>query len=289
MSNKEKSFNWFTISKYRNEIFGIAIISVIIFHYCSDALKKLPVGTLRNLFETYYYVIGALGVEVFIFLSGMGLFFAMKKNPSTLNFYIRRLERILIAYTIWGGLFYWIKNIVLLKKGYAAMLEDFFFITFWRDGVINLWFVAFIIVAYLCFPVIYKCLKKENKYRTILYMVMLVIYFSGAEVLKQIFPGLFLNIRYAIYRIPIFITGVYCGNKIYEKEQSAILDKVIIISGIAINIIYVINKKHRIQALANFDLEYIRWIYPIALIIISVYIISLFRFCWFNNFLIATG
>lgn len=88
--------NWGTISKYRNELFGVAIISIITLHHFED----VGGGKL------YLNFIGAIGVDIFMFLSGMGLCFSMKKNSNIKDFYIRRIRRILPTYLLVAGLFY---------------------------------------------------------------------------------------------------------------------------------------------------------------------------------------
>ena len=49
---------------------------------------------------------GNVGVDMFLFLSGIGLWFSWMKNPSTKHFFIRRYLRIYPAWLIIACLYY---------------------------------------------------------------------------------------------------------------------------------------------------------------------------------------
>ena len=71
-----------SIEHYRNELMGIAIISIIVYH-C--------VGHIN--FPAFPLNYGFIGVDIFMFLSGYGLCFAIKKWKIK-DFYLRRLLRV---------------------------------------------------------------------------------------------------------------------------------------------------------------------------------------------------
>ena len=57
------------LSTYRNEIYGIAAIWIMLFH-----------GRIANIDATFPYLykilrLGNIGVDIFLFLSGIGIFF----------------------------------------------------------------------------------------------------------------------------------------------------------------------------------------------------------------------
>lgn len=167
--------DWSLLSMYRNEIFGLSIVGIIILHYVQILYNMNVGGRVGNLVKGYYNFIGSTGVEIFLFLSGMGLCFSMNKDSNIWRFYGRRFKRLLLPYTIWGGLFWIVKDMVLCKMGFGRVLYDFFFISFWRYGTSSLWFIAFIILAYMLYPMIHWCFRKENKFRTVLFILSLVI------------------------------------------------------------------------------------------------------------------
>ena len=100
--------NWNIFSKNRNAIYGVAIISIMIFHFFEDiANSNLSGGGLGFLGKLYNTFIGSVGVEFFVFLSGVGLYFSMSKDSNILHFFQKRIKRILPAYLM-VAIPYWI-------------------------------------------------------------------------------------------------------------------------------------------------------------------------------------
>lgn len=82
--------NWNIFSKNRNAIYGVAIISIMIFHFFEDiANSNLSGGGLGFLGKLYNTFIGSVGVEFFVFLSGVGLYFRCQKIPIFCIFFRR--------------------------------------------------------------------------------------------------------------------------------------------------------------------------------------------------------
>ena len=82
--------NWNIFSKNRNAIYGVAIISIMIFHFFEDiANSNLSGGGLGFLGKLYNTFIGSVGAEFFVFLSGVGLYFSMSKDSNILHFFRR--------------------------------------------------------------------------------------------------------------------------------------------------------------------------------------------------------
>lgn len=84
------------ISRFRAEQMGAAMLFVILFHVALD--RGDPFYGLRRC--------GNVGVDIFLFLSGVGLWFAWTKTPSVNHFYRRRLIRILPTWLICSTAFY---------------------------------------------------------------------------------------------------------------------------------------------------------------------------------------
>ena len=81
--------NWNIFSKNRNAIYGVAIISIMIFHFFEDiANSNLSGGGLGFLGKLYNTFIGSVGVEFFVFLSGVKRFqyFAFFSEENKENF-----------------------------------------------------------------------------------------------------------------------------------------------------------------------------------------------------------
>lgn len=67
------SFNLSLFSKYRTEIMGIAAIMIIIGHAEGN-------GVLMPWMMTKIIIQGGLGVDIFLFLSGMGLYYSLTSH-----------------------------------------------------------------------------------------------------------------------------------------------------------------------------------------------------------------
>lgn len=65
---------WSVFSNERSALYGISILSIIIFHYFEDLNASDFSGMLRSIGAVYLRIIGSVGVELFIFLSGISLF-----------------------------------------------------------------------------------------------------------------------------------------------------------------------------------------------------------------------
>ena len=96
MRYKIKDIELANISRFRGELMGAAMLFIILFH----------VGLPRE--DAFYGLrrMGNVGVDMFLFLSGIGLWFSWMKNPDTKRFFIRRYLRIYPAWLIIACLFY---------------------------------------------------------------------------------------------------------------------------------------------------------------------------------------
>ena len=101
--------SWKSLSKFRSEIMGLACLWVMLHHNVFDwpnALEPL------ERFALY----GNLGVDIFLLLSGVGLYYAWSKKPKLGDFYARRFVRVLVPYLIFA-LPYWAWRDLWLHKG----------------------------------------------------------------------------------------------------------------------------------------------------------------------------
>ena len=78
------------ISRYRGELMGIAMLFIILFHV-SLPRNDLFFGLRR---------MGNIGVDMFLFLSGIGLWFSWIKTPSARHFFMKRYLRVYPAWLI---------------------------------------------------------------------------------------------------------------------------------------------------------------------------------------------
>ena len=222
------------VSQYRSQLFGISIILIMIFHYFEHTVKDSPLHIVQLVGRGYNLLVGSIGVEIFLFLSGMGLYFSMTKTPDIRKFYQKRFQRILIPYLIWGGIFWFWKDILLHHETIGTFLLDYSTLSLWTSGNKNLWYVSFILVMYLLFPLLFMGLKGTCQYRSEIAWGGMFLIFAGTIALKYTAPELYTHIEIALYRIPIFLIGVYYGKSIAEKQEIGVMGLILPVLGIAL-------------------------------------------------------
>jgi len=200
------------ISRHRGAIMGFAAIWILVFHEWITVFDDHP-----TLFSVEYFIkaIGFCGVDIFLFLSGMGLCRSIKKG-SLPSFYLKRLKRVIVPFLIVAVLRAvtegW--DLVLFIKRVSGY--SFFAVNMYE----LLWFVPAILVFYLLFPLYHKLmeLSKDPTLFTcaalcVWLLITMISGYSGSEIIK---------IRYELYgftnRIPVFLIGILFGKR-SETEQ----------------------------------------------------------------------
>ena len=161
--------------------------------------------------------IGSVGVEFFVFLSGIGLYFSMTKDSNVLHFFFKRVKRILPAYIVVSILYWCLEDFIIKKNGLAAFIADISFVTFFMQGTRTFWYVLFILLAYLSYPWVYKFLHTELPEQLQL-LILIVIALIIQLLPKAIVPTLYTNIEILLGRFLIFFIGCWSGKKVYKNE-----------------------------------------------------------------------
>ena len=213
------------ISSYRSGIMGLSIISIMLFH---QYFVKSPV---LNIFHNYGY----WGVDVFLFLSGMGLVCSLESH-SLFVFYKRRFWRIMPACFLCGT----IKYIVFLLMGTSVVIiKNGLHIGWWSVMSLDLWYINTIILFYILSPILYKLLKY---YPVIIIMCILFSFFiCGLTIREQVgyeWMSVVGIIAWSIERLPVFILGMFLSmhknmphNKMMIISYISLLVAVFIIAG----------------------------------------------------------
>ena len=98
VTSKNNKLTYEIVSKYRTLLMGIAIITILIFHFVEDCHSANH--NYEGLIRLYKICIGSSGVDIFLLLSGFGLYYSFKKNDNIKEFYTKRFTKILIPYLI---------------------------------------------------------------------------------------------------------------------------------------------------------------------------------------------
>lgn len=174
-------------------------------------------GGVRFAGEIYNTFVGSVGVEFFIFLSGVGLYFSMTKDSRVCCFFQKRLKRILPTYLTVAVPYWIVVDIVCKQRGWTVFVADSSFVTFFAHGTRTFWYVLFIGFAYLTYPVVYKVLHtKHTEYFQLVVLIMTALLIQLIP--KITLPELHSNIEIMLGRFLIFSIGCWCGKKVYQNE-----------------------------------------------------------------------
>lgn len=227
------NFNW--ISKYRNELFGLAMLSIMFHHFCENYWQAVVDGTVisakigikGSFFLGYHTYVGSIGVEIFLFLSGMGLYYSYHKNPDLKRFYLRRMHRILVPYFLIAVPFWYIKDIILTHGTGMDFLKDLSFYTFFSRGVMSIWFIGLLIALYLTFPIMYALVGRDSRFSGLNLILIIAAVNFLMFVLNHRAPEFASNINIAMTRVPVFAAGTFMGKYIQRglriKWPSAVI------------------------------------------------------------------
>lgn len=206
---KTKVFNWNCINLYRVEIMGFAALIITVMHLFVSFYEDAQIPYLTILLKR-----GNIGVDIFLLLSGCGLFYSMEKSSDILYFYKKRIKRVLIPYAILS-LPYWLLLYWYVHKNLCQLLKDITLVSFWTQGITHYWFVAFILPVYLLYPWIYRLQKKNSDTILILCVFFVIISLSLALFARNTYD----RIEIAITRVPVFLMGSYLGEILQLKEN----------------------------------------------------------------------
>lgn len=166
------------LSKYRSQLMGLAIIAIVACHLT----PLYPVAPFIRL--------GSIGVEIFFFLSGMGLVYSYRRNSSPVQFYGRRALRILPSYYI---------VLFLNAVFYGASVfcwENVLMIGMFR------WFISTICLYYLLFPPYMALCRKVSPF-VVYFFICCAVAVCFACLQPWISPNWFA-------RAPVFFLGCLC-------------------------------------------------------------------------------
>lgn len=188
-----------TISKYRTELMGIAIIGVLIGHII--AFNGLYYPTLDSI---------AHGIHVpgFLFLSGFGLFYSLTKNSNIKDFYVRRFWRFYFP-------FFLIYLPFLLRTVLTGNFDLWRFFTrvttieFWLYGNTNgMWYIAISMALYIVTPLLFVWLSRDNK--SCVCKILLAIAFTiGINfTIRLLLPAYWNIVEIGLKQVPFFFFGM---------------------------------------------------------------------------------
>ena len=197
------------ISRFRAEQMGAAMLFVILFHVALD--RGDPFYGLRRC--------GNVGVDIFLFLSGVGLWFSWVKTPDVLRFYRRRLLRIVPTWIVVATAFYLPDYLGACRFSHSIvdLIGD---ITinwdFWLHDELTFWYVPAIMALYLVAPWYMRLVQSRPVYRWL--PLLMVIWCVMVQWVLPIHHAVG-HIEIFWSRVPIFFIGINFGEMVRTRRQ----------------------------------------------------------------------
>lgn len=211
------------ISRFRGEHMGAAMLMIILFHVALP--QSDPFFGLRR--------VGNLGVDIFLFLSGVGLWYSWTKNASSLPvdgeeltlrgflskwlmFYKRRLLRIYPAWLIIASIYYISHFDGTTLWSYIDLAGDILINwDFWFHDELTFWYIPAIMMLYLFAPPYMELIRRHPVYRwLVLVMVMWTALVQWVTPIHQAVG----HIEIFWSRVPIFFLGINMGEMVKRKD-----------------------------------------------------------------------
>lgn len=286
MTGSKKTFNLFAISEARNVIFGIATLWIGLFH--SDNLTMAQYTDNQFLIDAFRFIKGTgnTGVDMFLLLSGIGLFFSFSKDNRLGSFWKKRFMRVLPTAFLIAAFYFSFRYINgRFTSGLTYYVSRMTFTYFFWKGERVFWFISLILVLYLAFPVFYKIIERFRGLGTV-GLIVLAVAFTFA--LRAVAPGVYSNIEIALCRVPVFIAGIWMGKFVMEKREINKLWLLAFLAAAIAMLVLMFNYTDIIKSFVsgyNKDMEtmyifvyrYEGSILSIALVILDSYIITALR------------
>lgn len=198
--------NILLLSKHRSALMGVAILWIMLYHI--PAKGGIPIIT--QILE-----VGYGGVDIFLFLSGFGLFFSLSNKDTTLpQYYKKRFLRILPEFWI----FLIVDYVATMDFNMASLGELLYKATtigYWIPGTpYDLWYVSCILFFYLIFPFYFRAFESKGISAPVIAILLgfiLILVYAIIMVAKFDNKNVGGLIILTVSRIPIFFIGSVFG------------------------------------------------------------------------------
>lgn len=210
--NKLNVFNLGLLSRQRTFLMGVATIMIILCH-----IPKYGVnvdGLLR-----FILAYGNIGVDIFLFLSGLGCYYSLSKTKKLKAWYKKRFYRIFVPYTL-IQLPFWLYYIIIgdFNFFHEILIYSTFGFWVWHHGA---WYIALLIPLYALTPLIYRILYngRYKLFKTIFIIIFILILcnISIESVHDKPFYEILKNIQWTFVRVPSFVIGMALASLVKQN------------------------------------------------------------------------
>lgn len=206
--NKPAAKTWRILSEYRAELMGAACLLVMLGHFADN-------NTANGIYETSLFFrfasIGNVGVDIFLFLSGIGLYYSYERSSA--GFFKRRLFRVLIPYLIFAVPYYIWQEIAAGGK----FIPDILGVSFFTKGDVITWYIPAILIFYLIYPLLHRVFGAAGRLSRSSKFVLLSGGWAAVCILTmKFFPTFYGHTEIMLTRLIIFMAGCCCGKYVRD-------------------------------------------------------------------------
>ena len=221
MKTKKKKLSLSFLSKYRNELYGFAILWIMIFH--GYAILNIDYSFGRSVLKPIALLLnsGNVGCEIFFLLSGICLYFSFQKDNDYYSFIKKRLIKLYLTVWVIDGLFWIYKYLIIGHFDIFGFIPRIMLLQFFQNGDQTIWFISTILVFYLFYPYIYRFLfkKDDDKSPIIRALILMLIAYISIISFAETSPETYGLIEIGLTRLPTFILGCMLGKYVYENKK----------------------------------------------------------------------
>lgn len=204
------------VSKYRNEIYGFAILWVVVFHGTAINSVDYSFGNPALIPLQSFLSVGNVGVDIFLFMSGICLYYSFAKNNDLYQFSKKRVLRIIPPVVLVYGI-YWIIRYGVIACDPAGLISRFLLLRFWLTGDQTVYYASLVLLLYFLYPYIYNCLF-SGRHPGLRMVILMLIAYGTVIVISLVDPKWYSLTEIALTRIPVFVFGSYFGKFVYEGK-----------------------------------------------------------------------
>ena len=202
-----KKWSLYNISLARGILMGFSALIIAFFHCYSYKFGSSFAGDILMFLRKT----GNIGVDIFLILSAVGLYFSFSKNSNLVEFYKKRFVRIIPSFLIVAIIYY-----LYIGVGVKAFINNILLISLYVNGNRDFWYFSLIIVLYILYPLFHKVIDKYNLWGLVTLLFVTVL---GTVLLQKFNITIYQRIEIALTRVPIFIIGVYLGKMVLNKKE----------------------------------------------------------------------
>ena len=246
-----KVFDLSDISKYRSELMGWAIVWIMMLHFTFITIK--PLGFIAQY--------GFAGVDIFMLVSGFGLYFSLDHNNNLRSYFKRRVIRIFPTYYL-IGIF---SSLIIFHDTFQNYLFRYSTIGFWTNNLYWEWYIPSIVILYILAPIIKKAI--DSRYIVTISFIAIALLVASFIIVSQEFvsdkdPHFFM-----LYRTPEFVFGMICA---YWTQKRTTNKKFYIVMGLGFPFfILLFPKHHEIYNYKYLSLAFLLPFFTISFIMLS--------------------